>query len=105
MDEVSCWILCKRAWLIGRAACGILRQCLALSSEPRYAVQAWVSALQYPLVIGCFFGKLVASLALMRRGVVPGGPGRPADPRWERLFGKRRLVIQSPDSQLPEKAN
>lgn len=78
---------------------------LALSSEPRYTIQPRVSALQYPVAPGCVFGKLAASLALMRRGVVPGGPGRPADPGCEGLFGKRRLEIQSPDSQLPKKAN
>lgn len=78
---------------------------LALSSEPRYAIQPRVSDLQYPVAPGCVFGKLAASLALMKRGVAPGGPGRPADPGCEGLFGKRRLEIQSPDSQLAKKAN
>lgn len=101
MDEVFCWLLCKRVWLMGRAACGVLRQFLmflkglALSSESRVCcrAQAFCSALFSVPV--CILGMFVVSLALMRRGVCQEALERPADPGWEGLFGKRRLVIQS----------
>lgn len=76
-----------------------------MSSEPKCVIQPRVSALQHPMVPECIFGKLVASLALMERSVVPGGPGMPADPGSEGSLGKRRMIIQSPDSQLPKKDN
>lgn len=61
-----------------------------------------VSTLQRPLVSGCGFWKLVASLAFLRRGAMSGGPGWPADPGREGSLGKRWLFTQSPNSQLPK---
>lgn len=65
-----------------------------VSSELRYAIQCRVSALRHTAVLGLTSGRLVASLAFVRKWCCASSPWETYWFRTWGIFGKARLTIQ-----------